>query len=150
MPRPLSAKDEELQTDQPSDFQTPEPHFGIAEVQCRWLCSYSRTAIYKMLDDGELRGSWQWRRFGGTLRRHWSIPLSAIVEFLESLHSNRKIRFPGEHRDKKSGARIAHCFPPTEQRVASPGGSELQNGPSSSCRGPAPRAAGKFSREVER
>jgi hypothetical protein len=95
-----------------------EKLLSVKQARELYLGSYSKAEIYRMLECGQLRGLWERR---GS-RRHWSIPLSAIADFLESLHSNRELlgRVPTSPLETfNSGA--APLLLPREQRDRSRG-----------------------------
>jgi len=61
-----------------------EKLLSVKQARELFLGSYSKAEIYRMLECGQIRGLWERR---GT-RRHWSIPVSAIAEFIERLKDN--------------------------------------------------------------
>jgi hypothetical protein len=96
-----------------------EKLLSVKQARELYLGSYSKAEIYRMLECGQLRGLWERR---GS-RRHWSIPLSAIADFLESLHSNRellgRVPVPSQRSTFIPGA--APFLSPREQRDRSRG-----------------------------
>ena len=93
----------------------PERLLSVKRAQ-QILGSYSKAEIYRMLYDGELRGFWQQRG----VRRHWSIPISSLTEFIERLHSNQTDIGGGleDHRSSSlysSSGKAAPFLSPHEQ-----------------------------------
>lgn len=68
-----------------------EQLLSAKKAQELYLSSYSVRAIYQMMETGQLRALFEQR---GN-RRKWSIPLSAIAEFVARLEDNQHIEPPG-------------------------------------------------------